>query len=313
MNKSTNTTVLVTGGLGSIGHVLCKELIKESHKVIIIDNLSIGREEFLDDLPEARFYKCDVADYNCLKKVFKENEIDAVIHLAAKHYIPYCEKHHKETIEANVFGTYNIILLMHEFNVPHIVFASTSSVYKPAERPYKETDELSPVNIYGSSKLMCENAVKQYASQTGMTYTILRFYNVYGPNDLVPHVIPELVKQAREFDTVKVGNLYSRRDFIKSKDIAAAIIESLKKEVAFNNVYNVGTGRALSIKEVCDELQRVTNKELKFEVADERKRDNDPLMLLADISKITKELDWRPDKRFSLEKVFNKTKFWPAT
>ncbi|OGG37525.1 hypothetical protein A2110_02995 [Candidatus Jorgensenbacteria bacterium GWA1_54_12] len=304
--------VLVTGGLGSIGHILCARLIREGYEVVIVDDLSVGRKEFLENLPGVKLYECDVADNRGLEKVFGESDVGAVVHLAAKHYIPYCEEHPKETVRVNVVGTLNVLEAMRQHAVPRLVFASTSSVYKPGERPYQEDDSLEPVNVYGATKLVCEEAVKRFSPQYGVAYTILRFMNVYGPDDLVHHVIPEMVKQARSSDVIKVGNTESKRDFIKSEDIADAIVRCLENDVARNNVYNVGTGKALSVKEVFDALCKAANRKLVLEVDETRKRKVDPPVLHADISKIMRELGWQPGKEFSLEETFAKTRFWPA-
>ena len=305
-------TILVTGGLGSIGHVLCKRLIKEGHSVVIVDDLSVGHKEFLEDMPRAKLYECSVSDYKSLKKAFKENNIDAVYHLAARHYIPYCETHPKETMETNVFGTLNIITLMKEHKVPRLIFASTSSVYEPRERPYKEDDKFGTVNIYGVSKLVCEHAIQNYGPHYDITYTIARFFNVYGTDDLVHHVIPELVQQAQNSDVIKVGNLHAKRDFIHVDDIVDAIVKCLENEKARNNIYNIGTGRAISIQDVVDAICKAAGKKFKIEVDEKRKRKVDPPVLLADNSKIIKDLDWHPDKGFSLEKIYAETKFWPV-
>lgn len=304
--------ILVTGGLGSIGHILCARLIKDSYRVVIVDDLSVGRKEFLEELPGAQFYKCDITDYKSLEKTFSKNTIGAVIHLAAKHYIPYCRKYPKETTETNIFGTLNIMLLMRQFKIPRLIFASTSSVYKPATHPYKENDILGPVDPYGISKLLCENAIRLYSPQYNVKYTILRFYNVYGINDLVPHVIPEIVKQARFSNVIKIGNMDSKRDFIRVEDLVDVIAKCLVKKIAHNNIYNVGTGRALSIREVLEAVCEVAGKRFTIHEDETRKRKIDPPMLLADNSKIIKELNWRPNKKFSLKEVFARTKFWPS-
>ena len=311
MSRETKT-VLVTGGLGSIGHVLCAQLLEGGYRVIIVDDLSVGRREFLERLPDVQFYQCDIADYKNLEKVFSGNSVDAVVHLAAKHYIPYCRTHPKEATDTNVFGTLNVLLLMQQYRVSHLVFASTSSVYRPAEHSYKEDDALEPIDIYGISKLLCENAIRLYAPLAPFSYTILRFFNVYGPDDLVPHVIPELVKQARFSNVVRVGNLESKRDFIHVRDVVDAIEKSLVLSAARNATYNVGTGRAFSIREVFEALCDAAGKRLALEVEESRKRVSDPAMLLADIAKITTELGWRPDPNFSLKTVFSETQFWPA-
>ena len=310
---ATKKNVLVTGGLGSIGHVLCARLLKDGYGVVIVDDLSVGRKEFLEELPWVKFYQCDIADYRNFEKAFSENAIDAVVHLAAKHYIPYCTAHPKEAMETNIFGTLNTLLLMRQYNVLRLVFASTSSVYKPSVHPYKEDDELGPVNFYGISKLLCENAIQSLSSEYGITYTILRFYNAYGPNDLVHHVIPEIVKQARFSDVIKVGNLDSKRDFIRVEDIVDAIAKCLVNEAAHNNIYNVGTGRALSIREVIQAVSKAAHKEFIIEEDEAKKRASDPPMLLADASKIALELGWQADRDFSLDMVFADTKFWPSS
>ncbi|MEK7479513.1 MAG: SDR family NAD(P)-dependent oxidoreductase [Patescibacteria group bacterium] len=304
--------ILVTGGLGSIGHILCKRLLKEGHGVIIVDDCSVGRKEFLEELSGATFYEASVADYEAFEKAFAENTIDAVVHLAAKHYIPYCEKHPKKTTDINVGGTLNTLLLMRQYGVPRIILASTSSVYKPETRAYREDDAIEPVHVYGVSKLLAEEAVQWYARGFGFTYSILRFFNVYGTDDLVPHVIPEILAQARASDTIQVGNLESKRDFIRAEDIVEAIILCLASKEAENKIYNLGTGRALSIREVIRAAKKASGKDLKIEIVESKKRAVDPPVLLSDNSKIRQELGWEPGREFDLKEIYEKTKFWPV-
>jgi len=211
--------VLVTGGAGFIGSHLSKYLINEGTEVLVVDNLFVGREEFVPD--SAVFKRVDICSGE-IKNVIREFDSDIVIHLAAIHYIPYCNAYPEETFEVNVMGTRNLLEAVDSYT--DFLFASSAAVYPPLDKPLTE-DLYGPIDIYGKTKLIGEDVVRLMCKKA----IIARIFNVYGPNDLNPHLIPEIIRQVKDGKRkVRLGNLTPRRDYIHVDDVCRAIIALLK-------------------------------------------------------------------------------------
>ena len=136
--------ILITGGAGFIGAKITSAFYKLGHKITIIDNTT-DKNRIEEMRPFATIRDLDIADHTAVKKVFDENEFNYVVHLAAKHYIPYCESHPIPTWATNVVGTYNVLSCMPP--TASLFFSSTAAVYAPSSNPQKETDVLGPIDI----------------------------------------------------------------------------------------------------------------------------------------------------------------------
>ncbi|MDP3093310.1 MAG: NAD-dependent epimerase/dehydratase family protein [bacterium] len=290
--KRKQSNILVTGGCGFIGSFLVNSLIKLGYKVIVIDDLSSERKPFINN--EVKFYKVDIYKSNLLEDVFKKEKIDTIIHLAAKHYMPYCQAHKKETIETNVIGTLNILVLMKKYGIKRLIFSSSASVYYPSNKPHKETDKVGSLDIYGASKILGEKIIGTLSPIFGIDYTALRLFNVYGPNDTTSHLIPEIIKQMKADKEVKLGNLKSRRDYIWVEDVVRAIVISLTKTNCKNQIFNVGTGKAWSVEQVFGILNNISGKRFELKSVKLRQRILDSSIIRADIKKINELTKWRP-------------------
>lgn len=223
-------------------------------------------------------------------------EPDIVIHLAAIHYIPHCNSNPEETFDVNVMGTRNIL----ESSDPQIfLLASSAAVYPPLDRPLTE-DLHGPIDIYGKTKLICEDLVKLYSKRPIIT----RLFNVYGPNDTNPHLIPEIFKQLKKRKPeIKLGNLTPKRDYIHVNDVCEALITLLKHEN--KGIYNIGTGKEYSVKQVVDILSEIIGEKINILQEKERIRKVEREHLLADITKIKTKTGWKP--KTSLKKGLKKT------
>lgn len=284
---------MITGGAGFVGSHLAKKLDKHGYKLVIVDNLRVGKKSNLKDLKNATFHQVDIGNQKELSKVFnREKQIDAVIHLAAMHYIPDCNKNVRETYRTNVTGTRNLIFLMNEHKISRLLFASSAAVYKPNNKPLCEKSELGPVDIYGTTKLIAENLILRMCKLFDIDYTIFRLFNVCGKGDLVPHLIPNIIKQVKKTNKVSLGNMDSKRDFVRKEDVADAFILALKNKASFNQIFNIGTGVSLSVKEVFDYIKSYSKKDLELNIADDRKRSVDANILNANASKLQAQLGW---------------------
>ena len=201
--------ILVTGGLGYIGSHICIELINEGYEIVIIDNLDNSNESVLKSIEDItskkiRFYKDDIRNKEALRKIFLENEIYSVIHLAGLKSINESVKMPLKYYDNNIYGTIVLTDIMNEFGIKNIIFSSSATVYgKPKTVPIKEDFSLSVTNPYGRSKLFLEDFfVDLYNSDNEWNIVILRYFNPIGahksgkigekpngiPNNLVPYV-----------------------------------------------------------------------------------------------------------------------------
>ncbi len=281
--KLKDKKVLVTGGAGFIGSHLSYHFLKEGSEVLILDNLFVGNKEFI---PEgALFKKIDIRSEN-LADIINEFEPDVIVHLAAIHYIPYCNANPEETFDVNVMGTRNLLEAISED--VDILFASSAAVYPPTNGPLTE-DLYGPIDIYGKTKLVGEDLVRMNCENA----IIARLFNVYGPDDTNPHVIPEIIEQIKAGNLqIRLGNLTPKRDYIHIDDVCKAIITLLKS--GNEGVYNVGSGIEYSVKEIIEIISEILNKEIKIIQDVKRIRKLEREHLLADIKKIEDEVGWYP-------------------
>jgi len=303
-------TILVTGGAGYIGSHVTRELIKKGYNVLILDNLSKGHKKSIPK--NVKFMQVDLSDKEAISQVLNENRIDAVIHFAAFIEVGESVKDPSKYFNNNVVNTINLLDAMVERGVKHIVFSSSAAVYgEPKEMPIKEDSEKHPVNPYGMTKLMVEEIMSSYDEAHGLKFIALRYFNAAGADfsgeigedhDPESHLIPLVLqvaldkrKEIKVFGTdypTKDGTCV--RDYIHVLDLADAHILALEALFKGNisNAYNLGNGKGYSVKEVIDQARLITGKEIKS--VDEKRRPGDSAFLIADYSKIRKELGWSP-------------------
>ena len=308
MNK---VPVLVTGGAGYIGSHAMLALKDAGWNVSVIDNLSNGTREVVpDDVP---FYEGEIADSALVKRIFAEQGIQAIMHFAGSIVVP-------ESVEKPLFYYWNNTIATHalvsaavEAGVKHILFSSTAAVYGAPEKvPVEEGDPKEPINPYGASKLMTERMLADASAAYPFNYGALRYFNVAGAD---PHKragqqgkgATHLIKVACETavglrDHIDVfGTDYETpdgtciRDYIHVSDLAAAHVAALEWLIANpdeNLIVNCGYGRGLSVLEVLDALDRLTNQPIKRVM--EGRRAGDPPMLVSANKRILDTLDWKP-------------------
>lgn len=301
--------VLITGGAGYIGSHTAAELLEKNEEIIIADSLERGHTEAVLG---GKLVVGDLRDKEFLKRLFLENDIEAVIHFAAYIEVGESVANPLKFYNNNVVSTLNLLTAMSEAGVNKIVFSSTAATYgEPENTPILETDRTLPTNPYGETKLAVEKALKWADVSLGIKHVVLRYFNACGAHksgrigeDHNPetHLIPLIIQAAlgKREDIKIFGNDYNTpdgtcvRDYIHVTDLANAhllALEKLRKDNS-SSIYNLGNGQGFSVKEVIDVVRKVTGRPIK-EILSPR-RPGDPAILIASSDKIKKELNWVP-------------------
>ncbi|MBA2735685.1 MAG: UDP-glucose 4-epimerase GalE [Pyrinomonadaceae bacterium] len=300
--------ILITGGAGYIGSVVVEECLRGGHNPVVYDNLVKGHRESV--AAEAEFIEGDLLDGDLLKRVFRESEIEAVIHMAAYSLVGESVENPSKYYHNNVAAGLSLLDAMRECDIVKLVFSSTAAVYgEPEKQPIEENDKLAPTNPYGETKLAFENALRWYENAYGLHYASLRYFNAAGASEKCgelhepeTHLIP-LVLQAAIGNRAHVeiyGEDYPTRDgtcirdYIHVIDLAQAHILALDILDKKSAIYNLGCGGAgYTVREVIDAAGEVTGLEIPFRVA--ARRAGDPAVLIAGSDKIKTELGWNPE------------------
>ena len=262
-------SILVTGGTGYIGSHTCIELLKNNEDIIIVDNLSNSKKEMIEKIKQIsrkdfKFYQVDLLDEKNMEEIFKENEIDEVMHFAGLKAVGESVKKPIEYYHNNITGTLILLKLMKKYDCKKIVFSSSATVYGiPKTVPIKEEFPLSTTNPYGTTKLMIEQILNDlYVSDNKFSIIILRYFNPIGahesgmigedPNGIPNNLMPYIARVASgKYEYLSIfGNDYNTkdgtgvRDYIHVVDLAQGHINALKKAKKENGIkiYNLGTG-----------------------------------------------------------------------
>lgn len=301
-------TILVTGGAGYIGSHASLLLSQSGYHVIILDSLVYNQPHHF---AWATFINGDCSDKKLLEKIFSENKIEAVMHFAAFIQVGESVKDPLKFYDNNVANTITLLETMRKHNCDTFIFSSSCAVYgNPHIVPIPEEHEKNPMSPYGTSKLMVEIILQDAHIAYGLNYVCLRYFNAAGAlpeynlgEYHIPetHVIPLLLTAAQEQKPFYIfGDDYDTpdgtciRDFLHVWDIAHAhlyALEHLKKGNP-SDAFNLGTGNGISIQQLIDTVQKITNKKIEVKTAD--RRPGDPSMLIANASKAHDVLRWKP-------------------
>lgn len=301
--------ILVTGGAGYIGSHTVRALCKAGHTPIVLDNLSRGHVESLPAGVE--FIEMDIADPT-LSQVLQDKGVEGIMHFAAHSQVGESMVNPSIYYENNVVGSYRLIESARKAGVKYFVFSSTAAVYgEPKEVPIVETSELNPTNVYGRTKLMIEQMLRDYSSIYGLRYVALRYFNAAGADssgeigeDHTPetHLIPLILDAALgKRDAITIfGTDYDTedgtcvRDYIHVNDLASAHILSMEylRDGGESNVFNLGSGSGFSVQSIVDTTKAVTG--IDFKVLYGERRAGDPGTLIASSQKAQQVLGWKP-------------------
>ena len=300
--------ILVIGGAGYVGSHTVRLLDQEGHQIWVYDNLSRGHRAAAGQTP---LIEGELEDRQKLIQVFREHEIEAVVHFAAFALVGESMQHPAMYYRNNVVATLELLEAMRTAGVWRIVFSSTTATYgQPEIVPITEDTLQLPINPYGFSKLVVEKALTDYARAYGFGCAALRYFNASGASPsggigedhepeshLIPIVLQVALGQREQIGIF--GTDYPTpdgtciRDYIHVDDLGSAHLAALKKlEPGSNLQLNLGTGKGHSVLEVIEACRRVTGHPIPTKV--EARRPGDPAKLIADSSRAQKTLNWYP-------------------
>jgi UDP-glucose 4-epimerase len=302
--------VLVTGGAGYIGSTVALALMDAGRPVIVLDDMSTGSAMLL---PEgAIFVEGKAGDRALVGRLIRAHAIQAVVHLAASISVEESVREPAHYYRNNMAETVALAETAAAGGVRALIFSSTAAVYgEGGRRPLREDDRMDPINPYGRSKAMAELALKDIAEATGLGVGVLRYFNAAGADPSLrsgqasrhPHHLLEIATRVLTGERDKLtifGTDYPTRDgtavrdYVHVRDIAAAhilLMNRLVEQPAFRT-YNVGSGEGASVREVVAALSAVARREIPH--VEGGRRAGDPAVLVADSSRIRRELGWRP-------------------
>jgi UDP-glucose 4-epimerase len=288
--------VLVTGGAGFIGSHLVDRLIKEGNEIIVLDNLSSGKKEFIQhhfNNPNFKFYQVDLLTDE-IDRYFKD--VDEVWHLAANVDVRNALKDTEIDIKQNLLVTYRVLEAMRKNNVKKIIFTSSSTVYGEAKKiPTPEDYPCKPISLYGASKLACEALISAYVHTFDFNAVIFRLANIVGSrlnHGVIYDFLQKLKRNPNELEIFGDGN--QKKSYLYVEDCVDGMIFASRKVKSKLEIFNLGSEDWITVKEIAEIMCRELNlnPELKFGESDRGWKGDVPLMLL-DISKINK-LGWKP-------------------
>lgn len=301
--------ILITGGAGYIGSHVVRMLTDAGRQVVVLDNLSTG---FADAVLGAELVVGDTGDKELVSRVLQEHNVDTVMHFAAHTIVPESVENPLKYYGNNTCCTRNLLECCAAAGVKHFIFSSTAAVYGIPEGPEcTEDSPLSPINPYGTSKLMSEMMLRDLGKASAMRHVILRYFNVAGsdPDGRIGQSTEKatlLIKVAAEVAVGKRDQLYvfgtdyptadgtGVRDYIHVDDLADAHIKALDylRNGGESTTLNCGYGHGFSVREVIDSVNRVNGTPIR--VIEEARRAGDPPALIARADKARQVLGWQP-------------------
>ena len=268
--------ILLTGGRGFIGRHLRKRLVEDGFIIV-------STSENLEDL--------DINNMNQLES--SGEDIEIVIHLAAKTSIQNSFMKPYEIYYTNILGTLNLLELARTKNIRKFIFLSTYVYGEPKYLPIDEKHPINPHTPYNQSKLIAEQLCEGYSNNFGIDIVTLRPFYIYGPSSKPNTFVPSIIQQISKSGKVLLSGEYTKRDFLFVDDFINLIEAVLDLFPHGYNLYNVGYGRNYTLKEVSYLLAALLKKKITIHY-DNKLRPNDVNEMVADISKVSKEFNWKP-------------------
>lgn len=286
--------ILITGGNGYVGRTLTR-LLAPLQEVCVVDMLRASELRFdQEELHGIRFEQIDIRDPEMVRTVMDDFLPEVIIHLAAIHYIPECEAKPDEAISINTLGTVNLLRAAPRSS--RFVLASTAAVYAPEDTPHDEVaSPIGPMDVYGLTKLHAEQYVRYFAAGRDLDARIVRLFNVVGPGETNPHLLPAILAQALQGTrTLHLGNTTPSRDYVHVADVAegfAAVALGAPVDEGVD-IVNLGTGTGWTVDQVVDQLSEVINDRLIVESDPARIRAVDRPHLAAATARMTEHYGW---------------------
>lgn len=299
--------ILITGGAGFIGSTLCDKILKEDNKIIVIDNFN---DYYNPELKEQniqhninnknyKLYRGDICDNSLLKRIFDENKIDVVVHIAASAGVRPSIDKPIDYVKNNIEGTVNILEIMKANNVKKIVFASSSSIYGNCKEEIFSEDlkVTEPISPYAASKSACEQFLYTYSKLYDIQVVALRFFTVFGPRQRPDLAIRKFIDLIKENKPIPVyGDGTTIRDYTYIDDIVDGIIGAINYNDTQYEIINLGGGAPVSLNQMIETIEKVLNKKAKIERLPMQMGDVNKTA--ADITKAKKLLNYNPKTSF---------------
>lgn len=287
--------VLVTGGTGFIGSYVVRQLLGSDADVHALDNGFTGSAELVPET--VTIHNVDLRNADAVTRTLQDVDPSVLVHLAAIHFIPYCNENPEEAFDVNTIGTRNVLEAAKGLeNLKRVVNTSTAAVYEPAPGPHVENEGIGPTDIYGRTKLVAEDEARLFNTDTGIPTASARLFNTYGTRETNSHLIPAILDQIEDGSrTVELGNLSPARDFVHARDVADAIVTLASEFNGEYRAYNVGTGTEHTVREVVEAVSDALGEEITIEQDEDRVRESDRPHLQADITRLKSDFGWTPE------------------
>jgi len=290
---------LVTGGFGFVGSKLSAMLVERGYELAVLDDLSVGSAANVAE-PFADRISTLVADIRNLEEVERriaEFQPTAVFHLAAVHFIPTCETNPTLAVGVNVTGTQAVLeASSRNDSVEAVVLASSGAVYAPDEGAHAETATVGPSDIYGFTKVWAEELATYFHRSTSTPVGIARIFNVVGPGETNPHLLPTIIEQIRDGAELRLGNLSTRRDYVFTDDVARGLLLLGERCGEYGLLTcNLGSESAISGSDLVELVARAAGCEVTVTPDPARFRESDRPVLLSDCSLARDALGWRAE------------------
>lgn len=299
--------ILITGGAGFIGSTLADKLLEENNKIVVIDNFNdyyspkLKEKNIKHNLDNKNYklYRGDICDKNLLSKIFEENQIDVVVHIAASAGVRPSIENPLSYVKNNIEGTVNIVEVMKENGIKKIVFASSSSIYGNCkEEIFSEDLKVSePISPYAASKSACEQFLYTYSKLFDIQVVALRFFTVFGPRQRPDLAIRKFIDLIKENKPIPVyGDGTTIRDYTYIDDIVDGIIGAINYNDTPYEIINLGGGAPVSLNQMIETIEKVLNKKATIEHLPMQLGDVNKTA--ADITKAKKLLNYNPKTSF---------------
>lgn len=301
---------LIIGGAGYIGSHLAHYLKSQNINPVILDDLSTG---FKQSIKTLSFINADYRNQEILKNIISSHKITTIFHLASRSIVSESIVKPDIYYQHNVAGILSLLETLKQYPEISLIFSSTAAIYgNPEYLPIDEKHLKNPINPYGKSKWIIEQILMDYYKAYNIKYGVLRYFNAAGAaidasngemHQPETHLIPLIIQVAS--NRKKHINIYgsdyptidgtAMRDYIHVQDLASAHLLLASKLMQSTNplIYNVGSGKAVSVWQILQTAQKITSQNIKYNFI--KRRDGDPHSLLADINKIQTELKWKPE------------------
>ena len=288
--------ILVTGGAGFIGSHIVDQCVARGHEVAIVDNLwpeGGGKEQNLN--PEAQFFHVDITDEPALQSIFDAVRPEVVCHQAAQASVAISTKSPQYDARVNVLGLLNVLTQCTRVGTRKVVFASSGATFgTPEKLPINEESPQRPESPYGITKMVAEYYLRYWQAANGLTYTALRYGNVYGPRQDPKGeagVIAIFINRFLNHESVRIDwDGEQQKDYVFVEDVARANV--LAMEQGDNDIFCIGTGRGASVNELYNTLAKIIG--YKAEIVRAPKRPGDIYLSYFDCSKAERVLGWKP-------------------